>query len=378
MRGGTMLCALIMAGGKGTRFWPLSTEKKPKQFLNLLGKDTMIQMTVNRIKDLIPMNRIFVVTSKEYVELVKEQLPELPVDNIIVEPMGKNTAPCIALSAFYINKRVQDATIAVLPSDHLILDDKKFRETLAIADKFVDKNNDAIVTIGMKPDRAETGYGYIKLKIDNGQWIVREQLNNKKQENESNRQISKNDIQSIYKVEKFVEKPDKETAEKYLKDGNYLWNGGMFIWKAITILKLTKMYLKNTFNVLSEVAAAVDEEYEAVLQKNYENVDSISVDYGIMEKADNIYVIPGDFGWDDVGTWNAVLRYRKKDCNDNIFMGDKIINIDGKNNIAVSNGKPIIIAGINDAFVVESDEAIVVTRKESIGDVKGLKKFCTN
>lgn len=361
-----MLCALIMAGGKGTRFWPLSTEKKPKQFLNLLGKDTMIQMTVNRIKDLIPIDRIFVVTSKEYIELVKEQLPELPFDNIIVEPMGKNTAPCIALSAFYINKRVQDATIAVLPSDHLILDDKKFRETLAIADKFVDKNNDAIVTIGMKPDRAETGYGYIKLKMENGEWRINNQLKI------DNGQLTMKE-QKIFRVERFVEKPDKETAERYLNDGNYLWNGGMFIWKAITILKLTKMYLKNTFNVLSEVAAAVDEEYEAVLQKNYENVDSISVDYGIMEKADNIYVIPGDFGWDDVGTWNAVLRYRKKDANNNIFMGGKVINIDGNNNIAVSNGKPIIIAGISDAFVVESDEAIVVTRKENLGNIKSIK-----
>lgn len=348
--GDKMLCALIMAGGKGTRFWPLSTEKKPKQFLNLLGDDTMIQMTVNRIKDLIPMDRIFVVTGKMYVDLVKEQLKALPEDNIIVEPTGRNTAPCIALSAYYINKRIKDATIAVLPSDHMIKDEKKFRETLKNADEFVDKNNEAIVTIGMQPDRAETGYGYIKA------------IKNKQGE-----------LDNIYKVEKFVEKPDEQTAKNYLNQGNYLWNGGMFIWKAMNILKLTEKYLKNTFEVLSKIALASDEEYERVLNEEYENVDCISIDYGIMEKADEIYVIPGDFGWDDVGTWNAVLRYREKDINNNICMGGRVINIDGRNNIAVSNGKPIVIAGIDNAFVIESDEAIVITNKDNLGNIKNIK-----
>lgn len=355
-----MLCALIMAGGKGTRFWPLSTEKKPKQFLNLLGDKTMIQMTVNRIKDLIPIDRIFVVTGKMYVDLVKDQLKELPEENIIVEPVGKNTAPCIALSAYYINKRIKDATIAVLPSDHMIIDEKKFREILNGANEFVNKNKDAIVTIGMKPDRAETGYGYIKLQAGSGKLEVEGQS-------------LEGDVTKIYKVENFVEKPDIDTAKKYLQDGSYLWNGGMFIWKAITILKLTKQYLKNTFNVISEIAAADEKDYESVLKEKYENVDSISVDYGIMEKADNIYVVPGDFGWDDVGTWNAVLRYRKKDINNNIYIGGKVINIDGKNNIAVSNGKPIIISGINDAFVVESDEAIVITNRENLDNLKSMR-----
>lgn len=296
------------------------------------------------------MDRIFVVTGKMYVDLVKEQLKALPEDNIIVEPTGRNTAPCIALSAYYINKRIKDATIAVLPSDHMIKDEKKFRETLKNADEFVDKNNEAIVTIGMQPDRAETGYGYIKA------------IKNKQGE-----------LDNIYKVEKFVEKPDEQTAKNYLNQGNYLWNGGMFIWKAMNILKLTEKYLKNTFEVLSKIALASDEEYERVLNEEYENVDCISIDYGIMEKADEIYVIPGDFGWDDVGTWNAVLRYREKDINNNICMGGRVINIDGRNNIAVSNGKPIVIAGIDNAFVIESDEAIVITNKDNLGNIKNIK-----
>lgn len=213
-----MLCGLIMAGGKGERFWPLSTDDKPKQFLNLLGNDTMIQMTVKRLEGLIPIERIFVVTAERYVGLVKEQLPNLPEENIIVEPVGRNTAPCIALSAFYINKKIENATIAVLPSDHLIKDEEKFREVLKCGYDFVNKNQDAIVTLGMKPDRPETGYGYIKRMHEV------EIINNN----------------TVNKVECFVEKPNKETAEKYLKEGTYLWNGGMFIWKASTISKCTE------------------------------------------------------------------------------------------------------------------------------------------
>src|SRR3712207_4926705 len=207
-----MLCALIMAGGKGTRFWPLSTEKKPKQFLNLLGQDTMIQMAVKRLLPIIPMERIFVVTSKEYVPILKEQLPNINNENIIVEPIGRNTAPCIALSAFHINKRYKDATMIVVPSDHLIKKEDEFLEVIKEGEKFIEEHKDAIATIGIEPTRAETGYGYIKYD---------KELNDK-----------------IVKVERFVEKPNLEKAEKYFNSGEYLWNSGMFMWKAENILKL--------------------------------------------------------------------------------------------------------------------------------------------
>lgn len=345
-----MLCALIMAGGKGTRFWPLSTEEKPKQFLRLVGEDTMIQMSVKRLTKLIPIERIFIVTGMRYMGLVKEQLPDLPNRNIIVEPVGKNTAPCIALSAFHINKIYEDATIAVLPSDHLIKDEDNFLEVLNCANEFVNENNEAIVTIGMKPDRPETGYGYINygnMNCDINGYELRE-------------------------VKKFVEKPDLNKAKEYLKNGKYLWNGGMFIWKATNILKLTERYLINTFQVLSEIVATREEDYHRVLEEKYKNVESISVDFGIMEKAKDIFVIPGDFGWDDVGSWEAVERYRRKDSYNNVCIGN-VKNFECSNNIVISNGKPIVISGLQDIFVVESDDMIFVGKKDKMESIRELK-----
>lgn len=346
-----MLCALIMAGGKGERFWPLSTDEKPKQFLNLVGENTMIQMTVKRLEKLIPIERIFVVTGKRYVELVKEQLPSLPERNIIVEPIGKNTAPCIGLSAFIINKYYKDASMIVLPSDHLIVDEDRFRDTLDAAYKFVEKNKEAIVTLGMKPDRPETGYGYI-------------------QYNSTECELNGFQVKS---VERFVEKPNLETAKEYLKEGNFLWNGGMFLWKCSTVLELTKQHLSSTYSVLSEIAATSDKEFDRVLENKYPEVENVSVDYGIMEKAENIYVVPSDFGWDDIGTWYAVERYREKDDNNNVCVGE-IKNIEGCNNIVVGKEKPIVVVGLDDVFVVESDDIIFVGKKEDIERIKEIKK----
>lgn len=198
-----MLCAVIMAGGKGTRFWPLSTEEKPKQFLNLIEEETMIQMTVNRILPIIPMERVFVCTGAMYVDLVREQLPNLPERNIIVEPEGRNTAPCIALSSLVIKRYYKDANMVVLPSDHLIRDEEKFRDIVKAADSYLNENKNAIVTLGMKPDRPETGYGYI---------------------NYGTEEVEVNE-HKVIKVNSFVEKPNLEKAKEYLKQGSYLWNG---------------------------------------------------------------------------------------------------------------------------------------------------------
>lgn len=347
-----MLCALIMAGGKGERFWPLSTEEKPKQFLKLLGEESMLQMTVKRLQTLIPMDRIFIVTGKVYVGLVKEQLPELPDRNIIVEPVGRNTAPCIALSAFIIEKYYKDAAIAVLPSDHLIIDEEKFRNTIDAGYKFVEKKDEAIVTLGIKPTRPDTGYGYIKYKSikDSEEGF------------------------EIREVDKFVEKPDLEKAIEYVRDGSFLWNGGMFIWKSSTILKLTEKYLERNYQILSEIAATKDESFESILEEKYEALDSISVDYGIMEKADNIYVIPSDFGWDDVGSWDSIERCNKKDDNGNVSVGD-VSHINAKGNIGISCNKKLIISGLENIFVVESDEVIIVGNKEEIQKIREMKQI---
>lgn len=345
-----MLCGLVMAGGKGERFWPLSTDEKPKQFLKLLCDETMIQMSVNRLIPLVPIERIFVVTDKIYINLVKEQLPNLPQRNIILEPVGRNTAPCIGLSALIIQRYFENASIIVLPSDHLIIDENKFRETIDMGYKFIEENKEAIVTIGMKPDRPETGYGYIK--IDSVPSVVE---NNK-----------------IYRVERFIEKPDLDKAKEYIYEGNYFWNGGMFIWKCSTILNLTEKYLKKTHEVLCEIAATSEEDFEASLNEKYPGVQSVSVDYAIMEKAENIYVIPSDFGWDDIGSWQALERYRLKDSNNNICVG-RTQNIDSNNNIIFSNDKRIVVVGMDNVFVVESDDVIYIGKKEKLLKVKDIK-----
>lgn len=415
-----MLCALIMAGGKGERFWPLSTDEKPKQFLNLLGKGTMIQMTVNRLLPLIPMERIFVVTSKNYEELVKEQLPYLNERNIIVEPVAKNTAPCIALSAFIINKYYKDAAIVVLPADHIVQKQKKFIDTINKAYKFVEENEETVVTLGMKPNRVETGYGYIQINKDNYKSKIKNESLEAKSDKKSLRDKvqlnlrgsygcwemingewrmeSKKDSQNLYsddnvkssnrdeelkaetednyricKVEKFIEKPDLKKAEEYIYQGNFLWNGGIFIWKCSTILKLTKQYLNVTYNVLSGLSNVNHENFYKNLEKRYHAVENISVDYGIMEKIKNIYVIPSDIGWDDVGTWHAVERYIEKDSNNNVCMGN-IKNIEGRNNIVVAKEKPIVVSGLKDVFIVESDEIIFVGKKEDIKRIKDIKQ----
>ena len=345
-----MLTALIMAGGKGTRFWPLSTEEKPKQFLNLIGEETMIQMTVNRIKPIIPIERIFVCTGEMYVDLVKEQLPELPERNIIVEPEGRNTTPCIALSAFIIKKYYEDATMVVLPSDHLIKNEDEFRNIVNDADEFIRHNENAIITLGMKPYRPETGYGYIKYGNDN----------------------KKVNGHNVIKVDAFVEKPDRETAEEYLANGSYLWNGGMFIWSAMNILQQIKKYSKDTYEALKDVEEIDERWLKYLVKAQYNETESISIDYAVMEKSDDIYVIPSDFGWDDVGSWEALDRYREKDVFGNVYVG-KTKAIDGRNNLIISSSNSVVVEGLSDIYVIENDGKILVGCKSNVANVKELK-----
>ena len=346
-----MLCALIMAGGKGTRFWPLSTEKKPKQFLNLIGDKTMIQMTIDRIRPIIPIERIFVCTGDSYVDLVKSQLPDIPEKNIIVEPEGRNTAPCIALSAMIIKKYYNDATMVVLPSDHLIKDEDSFRNILLDGEKYLKENDKAILTLGMTPNRPETGYGYIKFSKD------KTYINNNE----------------VIKVDKFVEKPNLEKALEYLADGSYLWNGGMFIWTVNNILDQIKEFIPKTYNALKNIEQINVNELQGYINENYGKTDSISVDYAILEKSNEIYVIPSDFGWDDVGSWEALDRYREKDDNGNIFIG-KINSINSNNNLIISKNHNVIIHGLNDIYIIENDGNIIVGKKEEVSKIKSLKE----
>lgn len=350
-----MLCGLVMAGGRGERFWPLSTEEKPKQFLNLLGVDTMIQMTVKRLLKIIPIERIFIVTAEKYMALIREQLPFLPVRNIIVEPVARNTAPCILFSAFLIEKYYKNATIAVLPSDHLIKDEEAFIKTLKSAEEFIKKEHNSIITLGIIPDRPETDYGYIKY---NG---AEEKVQGFK----------------IYHTERFVEKPNIETAKGYIKDGSYLWNSGIFVWKASTIKNLTKKFLPKTFESIREISDSFHKDnFNEVLRSKYNQVDSISVDYGIMEKADKIYVIPSDFGWDDVGTWKSIERYIKKDIDNNVFIG-QVMNFNSRNNLVVGDGKKIALIGIEDIFVIDAKDILIIGRKNHLYEMKNIIKEMT-
>ena len=347
-----MLCALIMAGGKGTRFWPLSTEEKPKQFLNLIGEETMIQMTVNRIKPIIPIERVFVCTGEMYVDLVKEQLPELPEQNIIIEPEGRNTAPCIALSAFVIKKYYKDANMIVLPSDHLISDEDEFRNVIKNANEFVKANKEAIITLGMEPTRAETGYGYIRYGKDE------KVINNHK----------------VIKVDAFVEKPNKEKAKAYIKEGNYLWNGGMFLWSADNILKQIEKYSNDTYEALKDIEIVANEEIQELINNNYHKTESISIDYAVMEKSDSIYVVPSRFGWDDVGSWEALDRYREKDDKGNVLVGSAKV-VDSHGNLVISSSHDIVVEGLRDIYVIENDGKILVGHKSNVANVKELKKI---
>lgn len=345
-----MLCALIMAGGKGTRFWPLSTEENPKQFLNLVGNESMIQMTLNRLKPIIPMERIFVVTDQKYEKLVNEHLTGLPSENIIIEPVGMNTAPCIALSAMLIDKKFPNATLAVLPSDHLIENEVLFQRTLQAADLYVEMNPKAIVTLGMEVTRPEVGYGYIKYQ---------DELNSIYE-------------LSIRKVEKFVEKPDVETAKQYIDQGCYLWNGGMFIWKTQNIISLTKQHLSSTYELLAEIVNSSSSDFNQKLYELYPQVESISVDYGIMERAEQICVIPSSVGWDDIGSWLSLERYRETDEQNNIIDGE-IKALNSKGNIVVSKTKPMVLCGVEDLILVETDEVVMVMKKEDVGRISELR-----
>ncbi len=339
--------AVIMAGGRGERFWPKSRNDFPKQFLSLTsdGK-TMIQKTVQRILPLVSYDDIFIVTNQKYVGLVKEQLPQIPNENILAEPMAKNTAPCIGLACAVIRKKYQDAMMLVLPSDHLIRYEPMYIDTLKQAISVAEQDN-TLVTIGITPTYAETGYGYINFSRDT-------------QENRM----------CVYKVNRFVEKPDIDTAKKYLASGDYLWNSGMFVWKVSSIMNDFARFLPETYEGLERIEESVGQDnFEQVLRTEFEKFKSESIDFGIMEKSDSIYVVSGSFGWDDVGSWLALERINTTNEYGSYVKGD-VITINTKRSI-VSGGKRLIaMVGVEDMIVVDTDDTILICAKDSAQDIK--------
>lgn len=337
--------ALIMAGGRGERFWPRSRINMPKQFLSLTddGK-TMIQLTVERILPIVDMEDIFIATNRRYKKLVREQLPALPEENILCEPVAKNTAPCIGLGAVHIAKKYEDAVMFVLPSDHLITHSQIFRRTLQDAAKAAEQGPN-LVTIGITPTYPETGYGYIKFDPEKT-------------------------YGTTFAVERFVEKPDLDTARKYVQSQQYLWNSGMFTWKVSTILENLKEYMPETAAGLSRIGEAIGTpEQESVLEHEFQAFKSESIDYGIMEKAKNIYILTGAFGWDDVGSWLAMERFREKNEFNNVISGN-VVTVDTRNSVIQGEKKLIAAVGIEDLIIIDTEDALLVCDKNSAGDIK--------
>ena len=341
------ITAVIMAGGRGERFWPQSRNSRPKQFLSLTADgETMIQKTVKRISPLVDIEDVFIVTNKNYLGLVKEQLPSLPDENIIAEPAARNTAPCIGLAAGVIRKKYgDDAIMLVLPSDHLIKFNAMFIDILKQAVK-VAENDKNLVTIGITPTYPETGYGYI---------------------NFSN---SDTEYQGAYEVVRFVEKPDIERAKQYVNSGEYLWNSGMFVWKASSILSNIEKYLPDMYSGLLKISESYGTEtFDETLENVFPQLKSESIDFGVMERADDIYTIPGNFGWDDVGSWLALERINPTNEYGNMVKGD-VVSINTKNSTIIGGKKLIATIGLEDVIVVDTEDAILICAKDSSQDVK--------
>jgi len=340
--------AVIMAGGKGERFWPKSRGSLPKQFLSLTNdRKTMIQLTAQRLLPMVTYEDMFIVTNKDYVSLVKEQLPEIPVENILAEPMARNTAPCIGFAAAVISRKYEDAAMMVLPSDHLIKFEDMYVDTMSQAVEIA-KEGDNLVTIGITPTYPETGYGYINFARDGNEARYR----------------------SVYAVKRFVEKPDIDMAKEYLASSHYLWNSGMFVWKLSTILQKFNEFLPDTYKGIIKIGQAFGmPEYEQVLEDCFAAFKSESIDYGIMERAAHIYTIPGSFGWDDVGSWLALERINKTNESGNMLQGD-IITIGTKGSIIVGDKKLIAAVGLEDVVIVDTEDAILICAKNSTQDVK--------
>lgn len=350
---------VVMAGGGGTRFWPLSRKDMPKQFLNLTGVDAMVNETINRLASVAAREDIFIVTGKSQAEVALEITKDkLRKDHILIEPAARNTAACIGYAAMEIVKKYGDGVMCVLPSDHYIKDEGAFSATLERAIALAE-NTDYLVTIGITPEFPATGYGYIKCADE-------------KSFSEAflSAADSSYEKEFIYHdVKEFVEKPDVDTAKRYLKEGGYLWNSGMFVWKASVILNEFEKYLPDIYAMISEIGTSMETEKECeVIERIYPDIPKISIDYGIMERAKKVAVLDGDFGWSDVGSFDALQALCKADENGNVLFG-KQIHIDTHNCISYAKSKLIASVGVEDLIIVEADDAILVTRRDRAQDV---------
>jgi mannose-1-phosphate guanylyltransferase len=339
--------AVIMAGGKGARFWPRSRESKPKHLLDIISDKTIIRETVDRISPMIPPQKILIVTGESHAQELIRQLPEIPEENIIIEPVGRNTAPCIGLAALHIKRKTANAVMIVLPSDHLIRDAKQFRKVLGVA-ATVAQRGDYLVTVGIWPTGPETGYGYI----------------------EQGREQDTIEGEKVYDVRSVREKPNLTQARALLTQCGFSWNSGMFIWKVSAILKAIQQWLPDLYEGLLQIEAALGTVREAaVVEQVYQQARSVSIDYGVMEKARNTLVIPGDFGWSDVGSWDALWEVSPHDEQGNTVRGEAT-TIDSRNCLVHSHGKTVALVGVEDLIIVETADALLICKRGCSQDVR--------
>jgi mannose-1-phosphate guanylyltransferase len=347
--------AVIMAGGVGSRFWPRSREKSPKQLLEIVHRGTMIQNTVKRIAPFIDAKHTLIVTNKLQRPLLAKQLNQIPPENLIIEPLGRNTAPCIALAAHFVQRLDPEGGMVVLPADHVMEDEEEFRRILNLA-IWAAYESGCLMTVGIQPTRPETGYGYIQV-ID--------------EDDGKNPYFSR----GVFKVKTFAEKPNAATAQQFIQSGDFLWNSGMFVWRADAILREIKKLLPEMAAEIGKAGEAIgSDRFEHVLETAYRTIRPISIDYGVMEKARDVYVMRGNFGWSDVGSWDEVYRISGKDEHGNTVTG-KVFQEDTRNTLIHAGDKFVAAIGVEDLVIIASDNAVLVCKRGMSQDVKEIVDF---
>lgn len=351
-----------MAGGVGTRFWPKGTTKIPKQFLKITNDDlTLLQLAYKRLEGLFKDTKIFIVTNVNYKNEVKKQLPGIPDENIICEPIGRNTAPCIGLACLFINQFEPKANVLVVAADHLIENTAEFHKVIKTGLNFVNDNG-GIVTLGINPTRPETGFGYIQYDPDN---VVDVEL-------EKNGEST---IEKVYKVKTFAEKPNLEVARAFLESGDFLWNSGMFIFRTDTMMEEIKNYLPELNESLERLSKNLySNDFPRHLETEYSKLKSISIDYGVMEKTKDVYIIKSSFGWNDVGAWDEVYNIKEKDSDGNIKQG-RTVTINTKNCLIVNDQKIIATIGVEDLLVINTDNGLLICKRGEAQSVKEVVDY---
>jgi mannose-1-phosphate guanylyltransferase len=340
--------AVVMAGGKGARFWPRSREHRPKHLLDIAGERTLIRQTVDRLRPLVPPERTLIVTGRSHAAELIRQLPEIPAENILIEPLGRNTAPCIGLAALHIRRRVGDDVMLVLPADHRIGDEEEFRRVLITAAAAA--AGTALVTVGIEPTGPETGYGYI----------------------EQGAPLAAFGGRTVYRVRSIREKPPRPEAERFLAQGGFCWNSGMFVWKVSTILAAIDEFLPELARGLERIAPALDtRDEERIVAEVYAGLQAVSIDYGVMEKAREVLVLPGAFDWSDLGSWDALWETAAKDAAGNAFRGE-VIALDSAGSLVHCPERLVALVGVRDLLVVETPDALLICRRGRSQEVRRI------